>query len=26
VRGNGRIWKGKFVVTVSPGRYLNDAA
>jgi hypothetical protein len=23
---NGRIWRGKFVVTVLPGRYLSDAA
>ena len=23
---NGHIWRGKFVVTVLPGRYLSDAA
>ena len=23
---NGRIWRGRFVVTVLPGRYLSDAA
>ena len=26
LRRNGRIWRGKFVVTVLPGRYLSDAA
>ena len=26
LRRNGRIWRGKFVVIVLPGRYLSDAA
>jgi len=26
MRRNGRIWKDKFVVSVLPDRYLNDAA
>jgi hypothetical protein len=26
VQRNGHIWRGKFVVTVLLGRYLNDAA